>query len=599
MTGIERLRELVDGISPITALCGVTKSSYDRSHIETVGARLRDFLADIADQIEREQDKVAKTDWDTVRKVSADMADRVFMSATIDELLRDWSRKLNNATDGHVASDEREQDSHVSRVRVLAVTTDMERHVLGHEGMEDSPVARWARELREALGATSSRHESDTVADMNVSAYDLLPADEREAIALVREHGGLEDVRAQLDVWQDVFSWAVELGGVETCHEAARWVREHGGLEAVRNMAGIALDVYQRLVDGNAGPEMLKTDADTINAMMAEIDESIVKCGKERTTALALLDESVPRVTYERHILKRQRQIDESHAALRRRNEMLKRYEEANEELLERAVAMKRRLMPEGCEWPRYESGEPVRIGDAIVDELGHAHEVSSVEVFDDAEALHWSPSEPEDFVWLVHGERVKRPAPKVLDADGVEIREKRDVWWICEGDERGVHAERLRVETIGPDGLVECSPYNGGTWVYLEPSELYVNKPVPASDGRPLREGETVYEVDGTGHSYKVVGIRIGDGDPLTPTVVTCDVGDGTSEHFLPSQLTHERPVVDTWERLEKDANDLVYDIGFHLGDYSPSDFNETGDSVQDRVRDLVRRAKELAGGA
>ena len=56
------------------------------------------------------------------------------------------------------------------------------------------------------------------------------------------------------------------------------------------------------------------------------------------------------------------------------------------------------------------------------------------------------------------------------------------------------------------------------------------------------------------------------------------------------------ERPIADTWERLEEDANDLIYDIGFHLGDYSTSDFNETGDSVQDRIRDLVRRARALA---
>lgn len=41
---------------------------------------------------------------------------------------------------------------HVSRMRVLAVITEMELHVSGVEGAEDSPVARWERELREALG---------------------------------------------------------------------------------------------------------------------------------------------------------------------------------------------------------------------------------------------------------------------------------------------------------------------------------------------------------------------------------------------------------------------------------------------------------------
>lgn len=192
---------------------------------------------------------------------------------------------------------------------VSRVVSDMERHVLGHEGMEDSPVARWARELREALGATMSRQEGDAVAG---SPRDSLSDEEVEDVATVRKDA----------------------------YDAYEWVSGHGGLE-------------------------------TVGA----------------------------------------------------------------------------RLMPEGCEWPRYESGEPVRIGDAIVDELGHAHEVSSVEVFDDAEALHWIPSEPEDFVWLVHGERAKRPAPRVLDADGVEIlvgdtvfNERGDKFTVSKVDhERGV----------------------------------------------------------------------------------------------------------------------------------------------------------------
>ena len=287
----------------------------------------------------------------------------------------------------------------------------MERHVLGHEGMEDSPVARWARELREALGGRDE--EVTDVATIRKDAYD-----------------------------------------------AYEWVCEHDGLDAV----------------------------------------------KRRWECLSYYVDPVTRACMERRLASRQRQIDESHAALRRRNarigflvsELNRANHENHEKFMRRAgdytaftdevckrlapelrydegcskdvmdaalEALDRRLMPEGTQWPCFEDGEPVRIGDAIVDGLGHAHDISSVEVFDDAEALHWIPSEPEDFVWLVHGEHVKRPAPK------------------------------------------------------------------------------------------------------------------------------------DSWELLEKDTNDLVYDIGFHLGDYSPSDFNETGDSVQDRVRALVRRARALAG--
>lgn len=72
---------------------------------------------------------------------------------------------------------------------------------------------------------------------------------------------------------------------------------------------------------------------------------------------------------------------------------------------------LRRRLMPEGYEWPRYDASEPMRIGGAIADELGHGHVVTSVELHDDGADLHWNPAEPEDCVWVGHGEPVRRPA--------------------------------------------------------------------------------------------------------------------------------------------------------------------------------------------
>ena len=77
---------------------------------------------------------------------------------------------------------------------VRNVLCDMERHVSGVEGAGDSPVALWARELRSALVA----RRLDPADDVSTSAYDLLPADEREAISWVREHGGLEALRVRL-----------------------------------------------------------------------------------------------------------------------------------------------------------------------------------------------------------------------------------------------------------------------------------------------------------------------------------------------------------------------------------------------------------------
>lgn len=51
-----------------------------------------------------------------------------------------------------------------------------------------------------------------------------------------------------------------------------------------------------------------------------------------------------------------------------------------------------------------------------------------------------------------------------------------------------------------------------------------------------------------------------------------------------------------DSWEKLEEDAESIRRSIAHHLGDYSPSDFKQSGDSIQDGVLDLVRRAKALA---
>lgn len=390
MTGIERLRELADKYAEL---------SKNHMMIHVITSSMATFFSNIADQIDREQ------------------------------------------------------GSHVSRTRVLSVITDMERHVLGHEGMEDSPVARWARELREALGRHCRDGVGDTVAD---SPYDAITPEDREAIAWVRDHGGLETVEA--------------------------------------------------------------------------------------------------------------------------------------------------RLMPEGCEWPMFEDGEPVKFGDmALID--GEDDMVEAVQLWIHGKPVIYGDGGSQQ---LERGERVKRPAPKVLDVDGAEIREKCDVWWICEGDERGVHAERLRVETICPNGLIECSPYNGGTWVYLEPSELYVNEPVIAADGRPLHEGETVWVTRDSpcdaplDKGYEVTVIH------AYPKIVGVEDETGESWIVYAGYLTHEPP--DSWELLEEDADkDYVnywgceripcYDCPAIVDGKKPDERYIVANCSEAVKCDLVRRAKALAG--
>ena len=507
MTGIERLRKLVGDYKSLS-----TKQDY----IGINARREADLLADIADQIDREQDKVAKTDWETVRKVSADMADRVFMSATIDELLRDWSRKLNDATDGHVVSDEREQGEHVSRMRVLSVISDMERHCLGHEGMEDSPVARWARELRGALEGRSD--------------------EEVEGVATVRADA--------MEAW--------------------RWVREHGGLDAM-------VELSSRLM--------------TVDALRAAIEETCTRIGVEHTGDLtqdaqaiwreigalrSRLNESVSRAAYERHLARRQRQIDESHAALRRRNRSIAELErraagcassmlksDASAYELQRAVldqckafgvdvsecdtafdmlhnmneTLSKRLMPEGMEWPRFEDGEPVCIGSEILTTDGQVRcEHFALTITDDDGGV----------TTIDFGERVKRPA--VLAADGEPLEAGQTVYNVGSSEERVV--DHIEYEGGGTPNVY----YADGGWDY--PDLITHQRPVLDADGVPINVGDTVWDTEtGCGRTVRAVN----DNE-------TVEFDGYENRGWFGKFLTHTKPEPpDSWERIEEDADALA----------------------------------------
>ena len=73
--------------------------------------------------------------------------------------------------------------------------------------------------------------------------------------------------------------------------------------------------------------------------------------------------------------------------------------------------------------WPRFEDGEPVTFGD-VVD--GFGGEINEVYITENTVGI-WSNL--ENYMRLGIGERVKHPAPKVLDADGVEIEVGDTVW--------------------------------------------------------------------------------------------------------------------------------------------------------------------------
>lgn len=79
------------------------------------------------------------------------------------------------------------------------------------------------------------------------------------------------------------------------------------------------------------------------------------------------------------------------------------------------------RALPDGMEWPRFEDGELVKVGDEV-EYKGETMRVY-LATFDAAGWALWCSREGIDGRFSgSYGERVKRPTHKVLDADGVPI---------------------------------------------------------------------------------------------------------------------------------------------------------------------------------
>ena len=328
----------------------------------------------------------------------------------------------------------------------------------------------------------------ERAADVSMSAYDLLPEEDRNAIAWVRENGGLGAVQTRVDTLRDTLDW-------------------------LRERSGVGKD---ELVD---------------------YDE--------------LLD------------------------------------------------ALDRRLMPEGMEWPRFEDGEAVRPGGKLQDKDGEWFEAVSLVFTCDWWSIRGYQTEGfgdlndntrRSLEGMAYGTRVKRPAPKVLDADGAEIRvgdtiygffgQRYEVTSLCEYEPSIVHARTVGDGVAADEHIALSGRINSAQ---LEASKLTHRAPVLAADGRPLREGETVYFA-GWDLARTVEKV---EGDSVWIT--------GRKEPADASLLIHERP--DSLERLEEDAGKDVCEY-FHYEHMTSCDgcpaehFKECSVAVG---KDLVRRMRSL----
>ena len=361
-------------------------------------------------------------------------------------------------------------------------------------------------ELRDIAGQIEG--EANPAGNVSVSAHDLLPDEEREAIEWVREHGGIDEIR---EIWNRRSNLRCQLD-----KEKAKVERQQRHIEFIQRKCR---ERQERIRD------LDKAIAEMRPRLMPEgvewprfEDGEPVKPGSEFGYGTRLDAQEVTSIlfTSEGCFIEPDYSWECDDYALC-----------VDYALMVKQGQRVKRPAPKALD----SEGVECNVGDAVWwvhNETGNFR-IIRIDKYGKCAIHDDDPDEPCGMTVPSTELTHKRP---VFDADGVEIREKLDVWWICEDDERGVHAERLRVETIGPDGLIECSPYNGGTWVYLEPSELHVKEPVLDADGVEIREGDTVYHVK-DGSEMTVYGI---EGEWLVVSV------GGRVRHDI---VTHRVPVL------------------------------------------------------
>lgn len=230
-----------------------------------------------------------------------------------------------------------------------------------------------------------------------------------------------------------------------------------------------------------------------------------------------------------------------------------------------------KRLMPDGMEWPKVD-GKPVDFVTGYEPSLGVLEAVSIYSngacevmghdgIIKDVKEIHVATH-------------------KVLDADGEEIREGDVLYSVETGD-------YVIVDSIEPG-----NPWFATTDGALQHCAKFTHRaPVLAADGKPLKAGETVYDVeDAKCYPHTVASTEL---DGLGHVKTTCEEPTPASVSINPSRLTHQRP--DSWERLEHDAEKTVCE--YFGANYDCANCPlESARCAEEVKKDIIRRAKKLA---
>lgn len=226
--------------------------------------------------------------------------------------------------------------------------------------------------------------------------------------------------------------------------------------------------------------------------------------------------------------------------------------------------------------WPKFEDGSYVM----YEDEFEFDGEVKTAYGFNFGVGGRVSIcSDKGSHVRLPNGEHVKRPAPKALDAEGVEIKVGDTVYSIRTG-------AKCKVEGIEGDGVIKTDDEYGLKWRIINSHDVTHKQPVRDMDGVLIEVGDKVW--------------GIGDINPATVVEVDGDAVhvqyfDGFIFEHKAAQLSHERP--DSWERLEEDAEKGNCEYLGRSQSSCDGCYLNGKSACDEYVRiDLVRRARALA---
>ena len=327
------------------------------------------------------------------------------------------------------------------------------------------------------------------------------------------------------------------------------------GIERLRNVArDLRTNCALSIVDGNGAPLecALESIADQIEREQEDLVRETEDASGRDSDALAWVErhgglEEVEARWSERVSLSTVKTMVERHRARRERlkahalwlEHKCRERGETIRELRKSIAEMRPRLMPEGMEWlveawPRFESGEPVRIGDLFAEHVGCENVADSIEIGDCWFKIHGFDGAAPRYS---KGAFVKRPATKVLDADGVECHVGDAVWWVSN------KTGNFRIIRIEPDGkcAIRDDDEDEPCGMTVQSTELTHMRPVLDADGAEIRVGDTVWTTY-TGDKFVVKRIDPASGELC---VFVADDARKTGFWIDPQSLTHRAPVL------------------------------------------------------